>query len=85
MEPITRGLRLAIPQPTESLFDGMPAAAMLDSATYDAIMARCDEIDAVQAGLERENAELRDKYASLHGNVALFVRTWREMADGFEG
>lgn len=58
-EPITAELRAAVEWcPT---FCG-PDKAMVPQPEFDRI---CDAIDAVHAGLERENAELRARVAEL--------------------
>ena len=58
-EPITGELREAVEW--EPTFCG-PDRAMVPQPEFDRI---CDAIDAVHAGLERENAELRERVAEL--------------------
>lgn len=58
-EPITGELREAVEW--EPTFCG-PDKAMVPQPEFDRI---CDAIDAVHAGLERENAELRARVAEL--------------------
>lgn len=53
-EPITAAIRKSL----DASWDPWPAARA-------GLLAKCDAIDAVHAGLERENAELRERVAEL--------------------
>ena len=66
-EPITAELRewmrdCCYPHNTDE--DGNTVAP-----TWEGVCDRCDAIDAVHAGLERENAELRERLAVLDESV----------------
>lgn len=65
-EPITAELRELMggvePRVDE---DGVVTAKYVTPEAWGEFAHRCDAIDAVHAGLERENAELRERVAEL--------------------